>query len=321
MTERVLCIGAGLRPDVRLTAIARELAGPEGAVAAVTVPSDDTDPSRLPVERIYSATTSGVDVARGDHVGAVVAAATRAFGATVVISGPVKVNREGLARAGALLGGPVLTGVRSPRVTAEGVEVSRDLLSGNATAIEHTSTRPVFLSMAEDIDTPTGPQGVTSGAMPETIPLSVELPAYHFRTLSLQPKPARSVDLETAERIVSVGRGLQRKADLPLVENLAVALGAVVGCTRPIAADSGWLSDDHWVGLTGHRVRPSLYVAVGISGAAQHLVGMRDSKIVVAINKDPNAPIFQQADYQVVGDLYAILPELTRALLAAKLSS
>ncbi|MGA7861549.1 MAG: electron transfer flavoprotein subunit alpha/FixB family protein, partial [Thermoplasmata archaeon] len=208
-----------------------------------------------------------------------------------------------------------VTGGRSPRLTAEGLEVSRDVLSGNATSVERITTRPMLLSLAV-VPGDLGPdQG--SRAPADIVPLPVELPSYHFQRISVQPKPAGGVDLEAADRIVSVGRGLQKKDDLVLIDGLATVLGAAVGCTRPLAAESGWLSDEHWVGLTGHRVRPTLYIAIGISGAAQHLVGMRDSRIVVAINKDANAPIFQQADFQVVGDLYAIVPELTRRLAAA----
>jgi electron transfer flavoprotein alpha subunit len=319
MMERVLCVGADLRPDPGLVATARELGGLSGVVAAVRMASGDRSGPTVSADRIYEVAASDLDAGRGDHVGAVVVAAARAFEATIVLSSSTKVSREGIARAGALLKGPVLTGARAPRVTDDGIEVSRDFLSGNATALECAVIRPVLLALAE------GPIKVppefASGPAPEMVPLSVELPPYPFRRVSLKPKPARDVDLEAADRVVSVGRGIQRKEDLSLIDGLAAALGAAVGCTRPIAAESGWLTDDHWVGLTGHRVRPSLYVAVGISGAAQHLVGMRDSKVVVAINRDANAPIFQQADYQVVGDLYAIVPELTRRLAEAARSS
>lgn len=121
-------------------------------------------------------------------------------------------------------------------------------------------------------------------------------------------------DLSTAGRIVAAGRGLRRREDLPLIEALAAALGAEIACTRPIADDLKWLPEDRKVGLSGRTVRPSLYVAVGISGAIQHLVGMRDSGVIVAINSDPRAPIFQAADFGVVGDLYEIVPRLTAAL-------
>lgn len=312
MTERVLCVGAGLRADPGLLTVARGLAGPEGAVFALLDASSDLPSPSFPVDRTFRVAGTELDPLRSDHLGAAVVAAVRASQATLVLSGPSKNSREGLSRAGALLSAAVITAARSPRIQDGSLEMDRDLLSGNATSVERVVTRPVLLALADE--PPTLESSSTSPGGGPTEPLAVELPSYPFRRVSLQPKPPAGVRLESADRIVSVGRGLRKKEDLALIEELARTLGAAVGCTRPIAAEAGWLTDDHWVGLTGHRVRPSLYLAVGISGAAQHLVGMRDSRIVVAINQDANAPIFQQADFQVVGDLYAIVPELTRRL-------
>jgi electron transfer flavoprotein alpha subunit len=121
---------------------------------------------------------------------------------------------------------------------------------------------------------------------------------------------ARAVDLTAAEIIVSVGRGIKEKENIPIVEELAKALGAELAASRPIC-DSGWLPMERQVGSSGQTVSPKVYMAVGISGAIQHLVGMKGAKTIVAINKDSNAPIFEVADYGIVGDLFEVIPALT----------
>ena len=128
---------------------------------------------------------------------------------------------------------------------------------------------------------------------------------------------ARAVDLTAAEIIVSVGRGIREQSNLPVVEDLAQAFGAELAASRPIC-DAGWLPMERQVGSSGQTVAPKLYVAVGISGAIQHLVGMKGAKTIVAINKDSNAPIFEVADYGIVGDLFEVAPALAAEVRKAK---
>jgi electron transfer flavoprotein alpha subunit len=126
--------------------------------------------------------------------------------------------------------------------------------------------------------------------------------------------PQGEAGIKSAAKIVSAGRGFTRKEDLAIARDLATALGASLGCSRPLSSDLGWMGEEAHIGLTGAYVHPQLYVAIGISGQLQHVAGIKDSKVIVAINKDAHAPIFQVADYGIVGDLYEVVPALTRAL-------
>jgi electron transfer flavoprotein alpha subunit len=128
---------------------------------------------------------------------------------------------------------------------------------------------------------------------------------------------ARAVDLTAADIIVSVGRGIKEKENIPVVEALAQALGAELAASRPIC-DAGWLPMERQVGSSGQTVAPKVYIAVGISGAIQHLVGMKGAKTIVAINKDRDAPIFEVADYGIVGDLFEVVPALVEEIKKPK---
>jgi electron transfer flavoprotein alpha subunit len=144
--------------------------------------------------------------------------------------------------------------------------------------------------------------------------ISLDLEPPKVQVTGVNQKPPSVLDLSKADKIVSIGRGLRRREDLSLVQQLADALGASVGCSRPISADLGWLPEEAHIGLTGVQVKPKLYLAVGISGQLQHLAGIKDSGVIIAINSDKSAPIFKNCDYGAVGDLYQVLPALTEAI-------
>jgi electron transfer flavoprotein alpha subunit len=135
-----------------------------------------------------------------------------------------------------------------------------------------------------------------------------------LRILSRERFAKSGVDLARARRIVAVGRGFRRMEDLRMAEELARLLEAEIACSRPIASDLKWLPEDRHIGLSGRWVSPDLYIAIGISGQVQHMVGVRNSKIIVAVNNDPSAPIHREADYSVIQDLYVFLPELVKVI-------
>jgi len=154
------------------------------------------------------------------------------------------------------------------------------------------------------------------GASPAPVrSLAVTIDASAIRQKAEAPfqQAKQAVDLSQAERIVAVGRGIKGQEHLAVAQGLADALGAELAASRPIC-DSGWLPMERQIGSSGQTVAPKLYVALGISGAIQHLVGMKGSKTIVAINKDPDAPIFEVADYGIVGDLFEIVPALVGAI-------
>lgn len=129
-----------------------------------------------------------------------------------------------------------------------------------------------------------------------------------------EKKSISGMGIDTAKIIVSVGRGLGKKEGLATVEPLAQAVNGEIAGSRPVCLDYQWLTEDRQVGLSGKKVKPKVYIALGISGQIQHIAGMRNSKIVVAINKDKSAPIFEESDYGIVGDLYQIVPKLVEAV-------
>ena len=188
----------------------------------------------------------------------------------------------------------------------------RVVYSGNAIAVEQFSAPPQIVTIPSKVFDPSPKNPHHKG---EIIKKKIDAEQSPSKILKVQESKSEGVNVEDAQIIVSCGRGFKKKEDIRLVSELADVLkGRTVGCSRPIAADLKWLSEDHWIGLSGHKVKPKLYVACGISGQIQHIAGMRDSGVIVAINKDPEALIFKSADYGIVGDLYEVLPKLTTAI-------
>lgn len=196
------------------------------------------------------------------------------------------------------------------RFEGDEVVVERGALGGFLTK-EVFRTRPAAVTVAPHRFQPLAP---APGRRAETERLEVALPEPRIRVLARAPREASRVELEKARVVVSAGRGLRKADDLELVAGLASALGGELGGSRPLTDHLQWLAPDLKVGLSGRTVRPELYVACGISGQVEHLVGMRESKVIVAINLDPAAPIFAEADYAVVADLYSVVPALVQAL-------
>ena len=214
----------------------------------------------------------------------------------------------------ARLGRALVTDITALRMEGDRVVYVRPMFQGKLSAdvealgpAPHISTCQIGAFRADS---------ASRGASPAPVRKSTaELDAAAIRQQPEAPfqEAKQAVDLSQAERIVAVGRGIKGQEHLQLVEGLARALGAELAASRPIC-DAGWLPMDRQIGSSGQTVAPKLYVALGISGAIQHLVGMKGARTIVAINKDAEAPIFEVADYGIVGDLFEVVPAMIAAL-------
>jgi electron transfer flavoprotein alpha subunit len=228
----------------------------------------------------------------------------------VLLIGSTKKGNDIAARVAARLETGVITNCLTVSLDKEAglIVADRPSYGGILTSTETCTTKPQILTIPPRILEPAEPGENRHG---EVVRTEMSLEPARSKVVQTAPKQIKGVKLEDANIIVAVGRGLVKKEDVTIIEELAKVVGGEVGCSSPLAEDLKWLPTEQLVGLTGHKVKPKLYFACGVSGQAQHITGMRDSHVVVAINNDPEAPIFQQSDYGIVGDMYEVVPVLT----------
>ena len=250
-----------------------------------------------------------------DGYTAVLEAAIAQLGPRYVLLPHTYQTRDFAPKLAARLDRALITDVTAIKTGSETAFV-RPMFQGKLTAdVVPQGSTPYFITLQIGAYRADQAQRGASPAPVRAIDVTVDASAVREKPEAPFQQAKQAVDLSQAERIVSVGRGIKDQANLGVAQQLAAALGAEIAASRPIC-DAGWLPMERQVGSSGQTVAPKLYVALGISGAIQHLVGMKGSHTVVAINKDPDAPIFEVADYGIVGDLFEIVPAIIDAVKA-----
>lgn len=228
----------------------------------------------------------------------------------LVIIGATRRGRVVAGRLAARLDTTALTDILELRQEDGALQARHMVWGGGAVRSERLRASPVVATAGVGVYSML-PSGQPAS---EIIPVAF-MPVQHGALLrERKPRAGAVTNLGSAKRVVCAGRGLAKAEDLGLINELARALNAEVGCTRPLAEGLNWLPRERYIGISGAQVRPDLYLGVGVSGQVQHMIGMNRSKVVIAINKDKNAPIFASADYGIVGDLYALVPALLQEI-------
>ncbi len=234
------------------------------------------------------------------------------FNPEAILIGSTKNGREIAARLAAKINAACATDCIDVDLNPEGrLMVKKPVYAAKAIAVEILKTKPAIATIPPKTFEP-----AEIRVKGEVVKVEIEVSRPRIEVIEVKEKEARGIPLEEAEIVVVGGRGFKKKEDFKMLEELAELLKGQVSCSRPIAADLKWMPD--WVGLSGHKIKPKLYIGFGVSGAVQHLAGIQGSKIIVAVNKDPEAPIFSAADYGIVGDLYEVLPAMIKALKEIK---
>jgi electron transfer flavoprotein alpha subunit len=239
---------------------------------------------------------------------AAVGAMVKESGADVVLASSSVMARDLFPRVAAHLDSGVASDCTILDLSGGGLKVRRPMYAGKCTAEVEFVNSPVKFVLMRPNQLPVGT--ADAGATASTKEFPAPAASGKIRCKEVTKGTSNKTDLTEANVIVSGGRGMQSAENFKILEDLAGVIGATVGASRAVA-DAGWVPHSMQVGQTGKTVAPSLYIAAGISGAIQHLAGMSGSKVIVGINKDPDAPIFQKATYGIVGDLFEVVPKLT----------
>lgn len=315
MANNILIIGEGRGAGLRkvtfeLVTVAKKLASAlggavEGAVVGSGIDAWASALATSGVSKVYQVDEAGLAQYSPETYAVALTEIVKKASPAVILIGATGWGKEVSGRTAAKLDLGVVTDCIDATVENGALVLTRPIYAGKAIAHVKAKTLPVIVSLRPNIF----PPAELDGAAAPIEKVSVQLPEAKAKVVETVQKEKTKVDLSEASIVVSGGRGVKGTEGFVPVQELADTLGAAVGASRA-AVDSGWIDYSHQVGQTGKTVSPQLYIAAGISGAIQHLAGMSSSKVVVAINKDPDAPIFKVADYGIVADLFQVLPVL-----------
>ncbi|MCC7144418.1 MAG: electron transfer flavoprotein subunit alpha/FixB family protein [Candidatus Eisenbacteria bacterium] len=296
-----------------------------GGTASAALPAIASELGRHGASMVHLSDDASLAEPQAEGCVAQLAAACAAVGPELVLFSASAMGRDLAPRLAARLGAPFVSECLAFARSDGGYTARKAMYGGKVFANLEVAAAdggaPVVATIKPGAHSTSGAVEASGAPAAEDVtPLAVVATEVRARVTAVTQSGAAGVDLQEADIVVSGGRGLKGPEHFPLVEALAASLGAAVGASRAIV-DAGWVPHHYQVGQTGVSVNPKLYIACGISGAIQHLAGMRSSGCIVAINKDPEAPIFKAADYGLVGDLFEILPLLTEEVRKVKESS
>ena len=299
---------------LELLGIGRVLADQlETELAAISIGAGDHEYIEHGADKIFTINDASLSLFQVDSYTDAITALVNEYRPEVLLIGATRNGLEFAPRLAERLKTGCVTEASGLELDAEKkfVLLDRVTFGGNIVETQISRAKPQIATVAKGLFSPVARDSSRRG---EVVKVEPKIKPPTTKILETRPKRVKGVRLADAATIVAFGRGVRKKDDMAVIEQFAQAVSGVVGCSRPIAEDLGWLPEEQYIGLSGQKVSPKLYFACGISGQIQHLTGIRNSRIIVAINNDPKAPIFEFSDYAVVGDLYQVIPVLTDAI-------